>query len=313
MNYYKILGVSENANLEEIKKAFRQKAMQCHPDRFSDPKEKIQKTKEFQTINEAYTLLSKYSERKKYDADLERQEAEEQDRWKRERQEKEARERREREEEAQNQGIFSGFEFNGFWFETIEYRYRYESASIGEIKRGNAFTPPEDDARIKRVLKPFGEGGSFFDATSPIGGASMIVRFTNKGNFSGELLFTKNGAYNYSWKGTFQLGKYRGSAARFMIRDFEELVNSSYYAAMDWGLDIVAPAKPKPAPAKPQTANKSSATAPAPDAPIAWGWALVGGLALTFVCILIGGMGGNVIVWGCGRPVKFSRLSSVDY
>lgn len=63
-DYYKILGVDRLADDKEIERAFRQKAMQCHPDRFSDPKEKIQKTKEFQTINEAYTLLSKYSERK---------------------------------------------------------------------------------------------------------------------------------------------------------------------------------------------------------------------------------------------------------
>lgn len=310
MNYYKILGVSENANLEEIKEAFRQKAMQCHPDRFSDPKEKIQKTKEFQTINEAYMALSRYFEDKckreeaekeaaRERAERERQEAEEQERRKRERQEKEERERREREEEAQNQGLSSGFEFHGLLFEPIKFRYRYESVSEEEIKRHNAFTPPEEVERVTRILKPFGEGGSFFDATSPISEASLTVRFTNKGNFSGELLFTKNGAYNYSWKGTFQLGKYRGSAARFMKRDFKELVNSAYYAAMDWGLEIVQnghpKTKPKPAPAKPQTANKSSATAPAPDAPIEWGWALVGGLALVFVCMLIGGREGMLL------------------
>lgn len=407
-DYYEILGVDRLADDKEIERAFRQKAMQCHPDRFSDPKKKIQKTKELQTINEAYTLLSKYSERKKYDADLERQEAEEQDRWKRERQEKEARERREREEEAQNQGIFSGFEFNGFWFETIEYRYRYESASIGEIKRGNAFTPPEDDARIKRVLKPFGEGGSFFDATSPIGEASMTIRMTGK-ELNCEFLFTKNGAYHYYWKGTFQMRGFTGCAARSMEEDFKSATNNAYNAAMDWASEIVqnghpmqeepeddewdeeepesydeevpatnsyddeedienekkypeaealegilgigyctvpslffsvvsfcggltmlgaiflllailgggfgfligqfngnfdyfkktkpkpAPAKPKPAPAKPQTANKSSATAPAPDAPIEWGWALVGGLALVFVCMLIGGREGMLL------------------
>ena len=243
-DYYKILGVARLADDKEIERAFRQKAMQCHPDRFFDPKEKIQKTKEFQTINEAYTLLSKYSERKKHDADLERQEAEEQDRWERERQEKEARERRERGNQAQNQGLSSEIEFNGFLFETI--KYRYESASIGEIKRGNAFTPPEDVARIKRVLKPFGEGGSFFDATSPIGGVSMTVRLTGK-ELNGEFLFTKNGAYNYSWKGTFQMRGYKGSATRFMIRDFKELVNSSYNTAMDWATEIVQNGHPAPA------------------------------------------------------------------
>ena len=238
-DYYKILGVDRLADDKEIERAFRQKAMQCHPDRFSDPKEKIQKTKEFQTINEAYTLLSKYVKRKDYDAALERQDREEQERRARERQEKEERERRAREEEAQNQGIFSGFEFNGFWFEIIKCRYRYESVSAEEIKRHNACTPPEEVARVNRTLKPFGEDGSFGDAASPISEASLTVRFTNKGNFSGELLFTKNGAYNYSWKGTFQLGEYRGSAARLMEEDFKSATVNACNAAMAWANEII--------------------------------------------------------------------------
>ena len=243
-DYYKILGVDRLADDKEIERAFRQKAMQCHPDRFSDPKEKIQKTKEFQTINEAYTLLSKYVKRKDYDAALERQDREEQERQARERQEKEERERRARKDEAQNQGIFSGFEFNGFWFETMNFIYRDESASVEEIKR--PFTSSEQMERVNRVMKPFAEGGPFFDATRPIGEASMTIRMTGK-ELNCEFLFTKNGAYHYYWKVTFQMRGFTGCAARSMEEDFKSATNNAYNAAMDWATEIVQNGHPAPA------------------------------------------------------------------
>lgn len=76
-DYYKILGVARDANNKDIERAFRKKAMECHPDRFIDPKQKEEKTREFQELNEAYTLLSQYVKCKDYDAALQRQEAEE--------------------------------------------------------------------------------------------------------------------------------------------------------------------------------------------------------------------------------------------
>jgi DnaJ-class molecular chaperone len=54
MNYYEILGVSHNANSDEIKKQYRKLSMKYHPDRNSDP----DATKKFQEINEAFTALS---------------------------------------------------------------------------------------------------------------------------------------------------------------------------------------------------------------------------------------------------------------
>jgi DnaJ-class molecular chaperone len=64
IDYYKILEVSKEASQEEIKKAFRQKALKFHPDRNNGDKEAEDKFKE---INEAYETLSDESKRKMYD------------------------------------------------------------------------------------------------------------------------------------------------------------------------------------------------------------------------------------------------------
>ena len=54
-DYYKILGVSEKASTDEIKKAYRKLAMQYHPDRNPGDKKAEDKFKE---INEANEVLS---------------------------------------------------------------------------------------------------------------------------------------------------------------------------------------------------------------------------------------------------------------
>ena len=52
---YKVLGVSKNATKEEIKKAYRQKAKECHPDLHPDDPHAAEKMNE---INEAYDMLN---------------------------------------------------------------------------------------------------------------------------------------------------------------------------------------------------------------------------------------------------------------
>ena len=52
-NYYEILGVSENASDEEIKKAFRKLALRYHPDRNSNAAAE----EKFKEISEAYSIL----------------------------------------------------------------------------------------------------------------------------------------------------------------------------------------------------------------------------------------------------------------
>ena len=62
-DYYDILGVSKGATDEQLKSAFRKKALEYHPDRnkSKDAEEK------FKEINEAYQILSDSEKRAKYD------------------------------------------------------------------------------------------------------------------------------------------------------------------------------------------------------------------------------------------------------
>lgn len=61
---YNTLGVSKSATPEEIKKAFRKKAIELHPDKHAGDKKKEEQFKE---INEAYSVLSDPEKRKRYD------------------------------------------------------------------------------------------------------------------------------------------------------------------------------------------------------------------------------------------------------
>jgi molecular chaperone DnaJ len=63
-DYYEVLGVSRNAGLEEIKSAYRKKAMQYHPDRNQGDKESEEM---FKLAAEAYEVLSDSDKRARYD------------------------------------------------------------------------------------------------------------------------------------------------------------------------------------------------------------------------------------------------------
>lgn len=64
---YKILGVSKDAQTQEIRSAHRKLVLQCHPDKVSNPDLQEAKRDEFQKVQQAYELLSNETERQKYD------------------------------------------------------------------------------------------------------------------------------------------------------------------------------------------------------------------------------------------------------
>lgn len=63
-DFYSTLGVSKNATSDEIKKAYRKKALEFHPDR--NPGDKKAEA-EFKRISEAYEILSDETKKRTYD------------------------------------------------------------------------------------------------------------------------------------------------------------------------------------------------------------------------------------------------------
>ena len=62
-NYYDVLGVAKDADLNTIKKAYRKLVRQYHPDVSKDP-DAVKKTAE---VNEAYEILKDQEKRAEYD------------------------------------------------------------------------------------------------------------------------------------------------------------------------------------------------------------------------------------------------------
>lgn len=60
-DYYEVLGVSKDASADELKKAFRRKAVELHPDKQGGDEAK------FKEANEAYEVLKDASKRQRYD------------------------------------------------------------------------------------------------------------------------------------------------------------------------------------------------------------------------------------------------------
>jgi DnaJ homolog subfamily C member 3 len=66
-DYYKILEVSRTATQKEIKKAYRKKAQEWHPDKYSGDLTKEDVEKKMADINAAYEVLRNEETRERYD------------------------------------------------------------------------------------------------------------------------------------------------------------------------------------------------------------------------------------------------------
>tara|TARA_B100000686_G_scaffold285450_1_gene309626 strand:+ start:2522 stop:3613 length:1092 start_codon:yes stop_codon:yes gene_type:complete len=62
-DYYESLGIPRDASDDDVRRAFRKKAMEFHPDRNKDPSA----GEHFREVNEAYQVLSDKSTRRQYD------------------------------------------------------------------------------------------------------------------------------------------------------------------------------------------------------------------------------------------------------
>ena len=65
-DYYRLLGVPRNASLERIKRAYKLRARECHPDTTGGS------TERFSALQRAYETLSNPERRARYDRTLER-------------------------------------------------------------------------------------------------------------------------------------------------------------------------------------------------------------------------------------------------
>ncbi len=67
MNYYDVLGVRDDVGFDSLRKAYRRRAMECHPDRFAGD---VNKADEFKLVVEAFNVLSDPISRRSHDMSL---------------------------------------------------------------------------------------------------------------------------------------------------------------------------------------------------------------------------------------------------
>jgi DnaJ family protein C protein 9 len=69
VDLYAVLGLTSTASVDDIKKAYRRSALQCHPDKHATSNEDVKQVAslKFQQVGFAYTILSDEKRRAYYD------------------------------------------------------------------------------------------------------------------------------------------------------------------------------------------------------------------------------------------------------
>lgn len=66
-DFYDLLGIKKGASQDEIKRAYRKKAHQFHPDKAKSDQERADMETKFKEVNEAYQVLSDADKKARYD------------------------------------------------------------------------------------------------------------------------------------------------------------------------------------------------------------------------------------------------------
>ncbi|TGZ54394.1 dnaJ homolog subfamily B member 14 [Temnothorax longispinosus] len=74
LNYYEVLGCSEESTQEEVKRAYHRRLLQFHPDKNS-----AADVQEFHDVREAWQILRHRQSRRKYDATCKQEQLEEEE------------------------------------------------------------------------------------------------------------------------------------------------------------------------------------------------------------------------------------------
>ncbi|TBU64928.1 DnaJ domain-containing protein [Dichomitus squalens] len=69
-DYYKLLNISQNASVDDIKTAYKKESLKTHPDRLANatPEQRQAATEKFQAVADAYYVLSDPTRRREYDS-----------------------------------------------------------------------------------------------------------------------------------------------------------------------------------------------------------------------------------------------------
>jgi len=71
-DFYQMLGITPTASAVEVRKAYARLAREKHPDRFTDPAQKVEAERYFQDITTAFNTLTNPKARSEYDRARER-------------------------------------------------------------------------------------------------------------------------------------------------------------------------------------------------------------------------------------------------